>query len=55
MMTVEAWGTSLHDHDGNLIGVQGIYRDLSQQIPATSSVSVWRQPLLVAEAATGGH
>lgn len=54
-LAVEGWVTSLHDHYGNLIGVQGIYRDLSQQIPVTSSASVWRQPPLVAEAMIGGH
>jgi PAS domain S-box-containing protein len=54
-LAVEAWVTSLHDHYGNLIGVQSIYRDSSQQIATTSSSSVWRQPPLVAEANFGGH
>jgi PAS domain S-box-containing protein len=55
MAAVEAWVASLHDHDGNLIGMQGIYRDLSQPIPATSSASVCSQSPRVAETKFGGH
>jgi PAS domain S-box-containing protein len=54
-LAVEAWMTSLYDQYGNLLGVQGIYRDPSPQNPATSSASIWRQPPLVAEATIGGH
>jgi PAS domain S-box-containing protein len=55
MLAVKAWVNFFRDSNGNPIGVQGIYRDLSEQIPATASVSARRQPSLVAEATISGH
>lgn len=55
MLAVKASVNFFRDRNGNPIGVQGIYRDLSEEIPAPASVSAWRQPPLVADATISGH